>query len=327
VEYRSIGTTGIKVSSLCLGTMQFGWTADEETSHDVLTRAFEAGINFLDTADIYSRWVEGNPGGISETIIGKWLSSGIVRRDQVVLATKVRGSMSDDPNDEGLSRRHIFHAVEASLRRLQTDYIDLYQLHWPDDDTPMDETLAALDDLVRRGSVRYIGCSNFPAWKLMRALWISDVKQWTSFVSLQPHYNLLHRHEYERELEEVCTVYGLGVLPYSPLAGGLLSGKYKRGESPPHGSRGATSSRIQTLMEKESTWATLTAVEELAQERGCSPSQIALAWLLSRPSITSPIIGPRSLTQLDDNLAAVEIRLDSAELEDLENAGSMDASD
>jgi aryl-alcohol dehydrogenase-like predicted oxidoreductase len=324
MEYRNLGKTGIKVSSLCLGTMQFGWTADEETSNEILSRAFDAGVNFLDTADIYSRWVEGNPGGVSEKIIGKWLSTGHVQRNQVVLATKVRGSMSNDPNDEGLSRRHIFHAVEASLRRLQTDYIDLYQLHWPDDDTPIEETLAVLDDLVRLGSVRYIGCSNFPAWKLMRAMWISEVRQRASFVSLQPHYNLLHRNEYERELEDVCSTFELGVLPYSPLAGGILSGKYKRGESPPPGSRGVTSNRIQTLMEKESTWDILTAVEKLAQARGCSPSQIALSWLLSRPSITSPIIGPKSLAQLEDNLAADEIRLDSAELEALENAGSMD---
>jgi aryl-alcohol dehydrogenase-like predicted oxidoreductase len=302
--------------------MQFGWTADEETSFDILTNAFEAGVNFLDTADVYSRWVEGNPGGVSETIIGKWLLEGVVHRDKVVLATKVRASMGDGPNDEGLSRRHIFHSVEASLRRMQTDYIDLYQLHWPDDETPLEETLSALNDLVHRGSVRYIGCSNFPAWKLMRALWISDVWKWSSFVSLQPHYNLLHRKEYELELEDVCSTFGLGVLPYSPLAGGVLSGKYERGKSPPRGTRGASSKRIQALMEKGSTWDILADVEKLAQDRGSSPSQIALGWLLSRPSITSPIIGPKSLAQLEDNLGACGIRLGSAELAALEKTDS-----
>ena len=165
MQYMNLGDTGLKVSEICLGTMQFGWTADEKTSFEVMTAAYEAGINFIDTADIYSSWVEGNPGGVSETIIGRWLKSGVAKRDQMVIATKVRGRMGEGPNDEGLSRRHILTAAQASLSRLNTDYIDLYQVHWPDESTPIDETLSALDDLVRRGVVRYIGCSNFPAWR------------------------------------------------------------------------------------------------------------------------------------------------------------------
>jgi len=248
MEHRSLGRTGLMVSPLCLGTMQFGWTADEETSFAVLTAAAEAGINFIDTADIYSRWVEGNPGGVAETIIGKWLSQGVVPRDQLVIATKVRGRMGDGPNDEGLSRRHILASVEASLRRLQTDYIDLYQLHWPDENTPIEETLSTLNDLVRRGLVRYIGCSNFPAWRLMQALWTSQEHDFERFVCSQPHYNLVHRLEYEREVEKVCQTYGLGVIPYSPLGGGFLTGKYRQGEKPPADSRGESSTRIQAYM-------------------------------------------------------------------------------
>jgi aryl-alcohol dehydrogenase-like predicted oxidoreductase len=322
MEYRTLGATGLKVSELCMGTMQFGWTADEETSFAVLTTSFEAGINFIDTADIYSRWVEGNPGGVSETIIGKWLKKGVASRDQLVIATKVRGRMGEGPNDEGLSRRHILSSVEASLLRLQTDYIDLYQLHWPDDNTPIEETLSALDDLVRKGLVRYIGCSNYPAWRLMQALWTSQAKNLARFVCLQPHYNLIHRQEYERELEDVCQTYGLGVIPYSPLGGGFLTGKYRQGEDPPSGSRGATSSRIQKYMRDERSWRAIEELRSLGEAHGKTISQIALAWLLSRASITSPIIGPRSIEQLEDNLGSTDIRLDMEEIEKLEEITS-----
>jgi len=188
MEYRRLGRTGLKVSTICLGTMQFGWSADEATGHDILNRAVELGCNFIDTADIYSRWAEGNAGGVSEQIIGRWLASGSVRRDSIVLATKVRGEMGSGPNDQGLSRGHILTAVENSLRRLQTDYLDLYQVHWPDEETPLEETLAALTDLVRAGKVRYIGCSNYPAWLLAKSLWLSDVHRLARFGSLQRHY-------------------------------------------------------------------------------------------------------------------------------------------
>jgi len=315
MENRNLGRTGLKVSPLCLGTMQFGWTADEETSFAVLTAAAEAGINFIDTADIYSRWVEGNPGGVAETIIGKWLSQGVVPRDQLVIATKVRGRMGEGPNDEGLSRRHILNSVEASLRRLQIDYIDLYQLHWPDENTPIEETLSTLNDLVRRGLVRYIGCSNFPAWRLMQALWTSQERDLESFVCLQPHYNLVHRQEYEQELEKVCQTYGLGVIPYSPLAGGFLTGKYRQGEEPPADSRGESSNRIQGYMREARSWEMLEELRSLGEAHGRTVSQIALGWLLMRPSVISPIIGPRSILQLEDNLGSIDVQLTSAEIE------------
>jgi aryl-alcohol dehydrogenase-like predicted oxidoreductase len=302
--------------------MQFGWTADEKTSFDVITAAYEAGINFLDTADIYSSWVEGNPGGVSEMIIGRWLKIGVANRDQIVIATKVRGRMGEGPNDEGLSRKHILSAVEASLERLDTEYIDLYQIHWPDESTLIDETLSTLDDLVRRGFVRYIGCSNFPAWRLMQALWTSDQHGLYRFSSLQPHYNILHREEYERELEDVCQAYGLGVLPYSPLAGGFLTGKYLRDKAPQPGTRGASSERLKRYMSDERSWEALSILKKLGAEKEKTISQMALGWLLSRPSITSPIIGPRTVMQLEDNLGAVGIRLDEKELTEINNASA-----
>ena len=318
MEYRRLGNTGLKVSELCLGTMQFGWTADEASSYPVLTAAAEAGINFLDTADIYSRWAEGNPGGVAETIIGKWLKQGVVPRDQLVIATKVAGEMGEGPNDRGLSRAHVLASARASLRRLGVDHIDLYQLHWPDEETPIEETLSALDDLVHMGDVRYIGCSNYPAWRLMQALWASERHHLARFVSLQPHYSLLNRAEYERELEDVCQTYGLGVLPYSPLAGGFLSGKYKRGEPAPTPSRGATSQRLQGYMKVERNWALLDELRDLGAARGKTTSQMALGWLLARPTVTSPIIGPRTVEQLQDNLGAAGLRLDPPELASIE---------
>jgi aryl-alcohol dehydrogenase-like predicted oxidoreductase len=318
MEYRTLGLSGVRVSELCLGTMQFGWRVDEETSFQVLTAAFEMGINFIDTADIYSRWVEGNPGGEAETIIGRWLKKGVARREQVVIATKVRGAMGEGPNDEGLSHCRIIDAVRASLNRMQLDYLDLYQLHWPDETSPIEETLSALTDLVKCGDVRYIGCTNFPAWRLMQALWASDKHNLERFVSLQPHYNLLHRSEYERELEDVCLRYGLAVLPYSPLAGGFLTGKYARGVKPPADTRGADNRQIQAYMSQDQSWELLEVLKGFGAQRGKTILQMALAWLLTRPSVTSPIIGPRSVEQLHENLGAVGWRLEAAELDLLE---------
>jgi aryl-alcohol dehydrogenase-like predicted oxidoreductase len=302
--------------------MQFGWTADESTSIEVLTAAYESGINFIDTADIYSRWAEGNPGGVAETIIGKWLKKTGVARDNVVVATKVRGSMGDGPNQEGLSRKWVFTALENSLRRLNTEYIDLYQLHWPDESTPIDETLSALDDLVRLGLIRYIGCSNFSAWRLVEALWSSERNRYVSFVSLQPHYSLVHRDEFEGELEETCINHGLGVIPYSPLGGGFLTGKYRRDEIPPADTRAAKSQRIQGYISDDLNWKLLEVLEKLGEERGKTISQIALGWLLTRSSITSPIIGPKTVAQLEDNLGAVGVRLDKTDVEMIEAIGS-----
>ncbi|MFN2174577.1 MAG: aldo/keto reductase [Anaerolineales bacterium] len=300
MHYRVLGRTGVRVSELCLGTMQFGWTADEETSMRILNAAFKAGINFIDTANIYSRWVEGNPGGVSETIIGKWLKNSSIKRDQIIIATKVRGKMGEGPNQEGLSRIHILKAVDDSLRRLNTDYIDLYQTHWYDENTPIDETLSALDNLIRGGKVRYIGCSNYPAWRLVESLWCADENKYHSFTVLQPHYNIVHRSEFERELAGVCRRYNVAVIPYSPLAGGFLTGKYKR-DSANESQRAGSAKKYFN----ESNWNLLDLLEQIgSEEGGLSISQTALAWLLSNDLITSPIIGPRTLNQLEDNLGA-----------------------
>ncbi len=313
MEYRNLGRTGLKVSELCLGSMQFGWTADEKLTFRILDAAYTAGINFIDTADIYSNWVAGNSGGVSETMIGRWIKNARIPRDTLVLATKVRGRMGAGPNDEGLSRTHIMKAVEDSLRRLNTDYIDLYQAHSFDADTPIQETLKTLDDLVRQGKVRYLGCSNFPAWRLTESLWAAKLHNLARFDSLQPHYNLVHRAEFERELAEVCQVYRLGVIPYSPLAGGFLTGKYRK-DHPADSVRSKGASRYFN----EQNWKLLEQMGELAGARGdLSVSQIALAWLLSNPVITSPIIGPRNLEQLEDNLGAAGVRLNEQEIHTL----------
>lgn len=308
MEYRQLGRTGLRVSELCLGTMQFGWTAEEKLSHEILNAAYAAGVNFIDTADIYSRWADGNPGGVSETIIGNWLKQFSIARDKIVIATKVRGPMGTDPNDEGLSRLHIMDAVENSLRRLNTDYIDLYQAHWYDADIPIDETLRAFDDLIRQGKVRYIGASNYPTWRLMQALWAADKNGFARYDSLQPHYNLAHRKEFERELADVCKEYGIGVIPYSPLAGGFLTGKYQKGIDIPASVR-ADSARRRYFNQRG--WNILGVAQEVAQAYKASVSQVALAWLLANPLISCPIIGPRTLTQLEDNLNGATLKLNA----------------
>jgi aryl-alcohol dehydrogenase-like predicted oxidoreductase len=312
MEYRYLGKSGIKVSPLCLGSMQFGWTADEASSYLVLNGAHDAGINFIDTADVYSRWAKDNPGGVSERIIGQWLHQANIPRDQIVLATKVRGRTGEGPNDEGLSRAHILAAVEGSLRRLQTDYIDVYQAHFFDENVSIEETLAAFDHLIRQGKVRYIGCSNYPAWRLMQALWVSDKLELARYASLQPHYNLIHRPEFEVELADICRTYGLGVIPYSPLAGGFLTGKYHK-DTPDAGSQRNVSRHFS-----DKNWATLQEIEKIGQESGWSVSQISLAWLLNQPVITSPIIGPRNPDQLADNLGALDVKLSKEQVSHLD---------
>lgn len=317
MDKRQLGQTELMVSPLCLGTMQFGWTADEETSYQVLEAAFETGVNFFDTADIYSRWVEGNPGGVSEEIIGRWLKKSGIPRDEIILATKVRGQMSDDPSDQGLSRQHILKSVDNSLRRLQTDYIDLYQAHWFDEDVPIEETLEAFDLLVKQGKVRYVGCSNYPAWRLMQSLWAADRKGFMRYDSLQPHYNLIHREEFEKELVDVCREYQLGVIPYSPLAGGFLTGKYRPDKPIPAGSRGEDRGRVDKYY-TDKNWKLLDSMEQIGTAHGgFSSSQVALAWLLANPLITSPIIGPKNIPQLKDNLGAVGLVLSEDEVQKL----------
>ena len=318
MEYRKLGQTGLKVSELCLGSMQFGWTAGEALSYEILDAAYAAGINFIDTADVYSRWVDGNPGGVAEAIIGRWIKKSGIPREQLVIATKVRGKMGSGPNDEGLSRVHILNAVEGSLRRLDTDYIDLYQTHSYDDSTPIEETLSALDDLVRQGKVRYLGCSNLPAWRLTEAVWTSRLRGLARYDSLQPHYSLVHRAEFERELAAVCRAYAIGVIPYSPLAGGFLTGKYRK-DTQVESARQRGAQRYFS----ERNWALLDLMEKMGKEKGgYSISQIALAWQLSDPVITSPIIGPRSLEQLQDNLGAAGLRLTAQEKQQLDEASA-----
>ena len=306
MEFRKLGRTGLKVSTICLGTMQFGWSADEATSHRIMSHAIELGCNFFDTADVYSRWAEGNDGGVSEQIIGNWLAQSGTRRDSLVLATKVRGQMGDGPNDQGLSRVHIMTAVEDSLRRLQTDYIDLYQVHWPDEETPLDETLSALTDLVRAGKVRYIGCSNYPAWLLTKALWVSDVKNLVRFDSLQPHYSLVHRAEFERELQPLCLDQGIGVIPYSPLAGGFLTGKYRR-DSPLPDSKRAEGVRSRYMNEQGFT--AVDKLEIIGRIHNATIPQTAIAWVLANPAVSSAIIGANSIAQLEDTVQGANVSL------------------
>jgi aryl-alcohol dehydrogenase-like predicted oxidoreductase len=317
MQYRKLGRTGLKVSELCLGTMTFLWTTDEKTSFDILSAFHDAGGNFMDSADVYSRWVPGNPGGTAETVIGKWLKANDIPRDQVIVATKGRSAMSDAPNDQGASRVHLMKALEDSLRRMQTDYVDLYQIHWPDHDTPHEETLRALDDMVSVGKVRYIGASNYLAWWLMKALWVSDMRNLVRFESLQPHYNLMHRAEFERELMPLCKDQGIGVIPYSPLAGGFLTGKYRKGQPIPAGSRGEGNERIRQYTESEKGQKALDTLEEIGKTHGKTIAQTALAWLLSNPVITAPIVGASTVEQLHDGLGATEYRLSEKEVEAL----------
>ena len=317
MEYRELGRSGLKVSALCLGTMQFGWTADEQAAQRVLSAAFTAGINFFDTADIYSRWANGNPGGVAEQILGRWMHQNGIPRQQVILATKVRGNMGGGPEDEGLSRKHILASVENSLRRLQTDYLDLYQAHWSDEKTPIEETLRAFDDLVQQGKVRHIGASNYAAWELMQALWSSDHNALVRYDSLQPHYSLVHRAEFERELAAVCRTYSIGVIPYSPLAGGFLTGKYRRSLIP-NSKRASGAKRYFT----ERNWALLDRMDALAKEKGSGVAQVALAWLLADPLITSPIIGANTPEQLKDDLGALDVQLAPEEKTILDQASA-----
>jgi aryl-alcohol dehydrogenase-like predicted oxidoreductase len=286
--------------------MQFGWTADEPTAHAIMSRAVKLGCNFIDTADVYSRWVDGNDGGVSETIIGNWLASGAVQRQDIVLATKVRGQMGNGPNDQGLSRQHILDAVEASLDRLQTDVIDLYQVHWPDEETPLDETLTALNDLVRAGMVRYIGCSNYPAWLLAKSLWISDVKRLVRFDSLQPHYSLVHRAEFERELQPLCLDQGIGVIPYSPLAAGFLTGKYRRDTPLPESAR---ADGVQKRYMNEQGFSAVDKLEEIGKAHDATVAQTAIGWVLANTAVTSAIIGANSIKQLDETIKGAEVKL------------------
>jgi aryl-alcohol dehydrogenase-like predicted oxidoreductase len=312
MQVRRLGRTGLKVTEICLGTMTFGQQADEATSFAILDKAAAAGVNFIDTADAYPVPPEPATAGRTEEIIGRWLKG---RRDRFVLATKCRIRVGTGPNDEGLSRRHVLKAVEDSLRRLGTDFIDLYQAHAPDPDTPLDETLGAFDDLVRSGKVRYIGCSNYPAWQVALALGISEQHGWSHFDCVQPRYNLLYR-DIEAELLPLCRHAGLGVIAYNPLAGGFLSGKYRSLEAPSAGTRFSLGKTGDLYRERYWQQAQLDAVERLRQffeRRGKSLISVAVAWVMSQPGVTSAIVGASRPEQLDDSLASVNLSLDDEE--------------
>ncbi len=311
MKFTNLGRTDLRVSRLCLGTMTFGWPADERTSFAIMDRACDAGINFLDTADIYSSWVEGHRGGESETIIGRWLKG--KARDRLVIATKVRGQMWEGADGEGLSAAHITRAIEDSLRRLQTDYVDLYQTHWPDENTPLTETAAALDTLVQSGKVRYLGCSNYPAELLRAANQVSSENGLARFDCLQPNYSLLKRREFEEKLEALCRSDEIGVIPYSPLAAGFLTGKYTRANRQPDSTR-LSNRLIQRLSNDDDAYKALDCLREIATHHDAPISQIALAWLLARPHIHAPIIGARTLAQLEASLGATDITLSDAEI-------------
>ena len=317
MEFRRLGQTGLQVSDICLGTMQFLWTTDEPNSYAVLDAFTAAGGNFIDTADVYTRWAAGLKGGEAETIIGQWMQQRGNRAD-VVLATKVRGRMWPGPNGEGLSRAHIMRAVEDSLRRLQTDYIDLYQTHSPDANTPIDETLRAMDDLVRQGKVRYIGCSNYSGWELMEATLTARQHNLAEFISVQPHYSLVERENFEKHTLPVVRKFGVGIIPYSPLGKGFLTGKYRRDQPLPESKRAAG---VQALL-TDRNFALLDKLEALGQARGKTPAQMALGWLLSRDHISSVIIGANTPEQLADSLGATGLRLTAEEMQALDDLSS-----
>jgi len=313
MDYVNLGRTGLKVSRICLGCMSYGspqwrdWVLSEEDGRPFIQRALEMGINFFDTADMYSR-------GVSEEVLGRALAD-FTRREEVVVATKVFFPMSDGPNDRGLSRKHITESIDASLRRLRMDYVDLYQIHRWDSATPIEETLSALNDLVRAGKVRYLGASSMYAWQFAKALYLADLHGWTRFSSMQNHYNLVYREE-EREMLPLCRAEGIGVIPWSPLARGFLAGKRRRGEEDTR--RGKVDSFAHDLYYQPEDFEVVERVVALAEKRGVKPAQIALAWLLYQPGLTAPIVGATRMEHLEDAVAALEIRLDEEERKELE---------
>ncbi len=317
MQMTTLGSTGLHVSRLCLGSMQFGWTSDEQHSFAVMDAFAAAGGNFIDTADVYSNWVQEHPGGESEAIIGRWMQER-GNRKSLVIATKARGRMWPGPDGEGLSRAHISRAVEDSLQRLQTDYIDLYQCHWPDEETPVAETLTIFGELIAAGKVRHIGVSNFPVGRMQEALEASKAHALPRFETLQPHHSLVHRKEFEEGPQQFCIRQSMGVIAYSPLAGGFLTGKYVEG-----GPR-VTSQRsggVQKYFTAEG-WGVLDAVRKVADVQETTPSTVSLAWQLAQPGITAPIVGANTPEQLADQLPALELTLSEAELEALDTASA-----
>lgn len=320
MEYRQLGRAGIKVSRLCLGTMTFGsndWGVGSlgQAEADVLvSAALDHGVNFFDTANVYSA-------GESEVVLGRAIAG---KRDRLIVATKARGRMSDDVNDVGLSRRHLIAEVDASLRRLGTDYIDLFQAHCWDEQTPLEETMRTLDDLVRSGKVRYLGCSNFTAWQIERAQGLADRNGWTRFETLQPYYSLVGR-EIEHEIVPVCRDHGIGILPWSPLAGSFLSGKYRRGRPRPEGSRRSDASKAFLPIDEEARHDLIEALYEIGAAHEATPAQVALNWLRAKPWVTSVILGARTLPQLLDNLKSAAWELSVEEVARLDRLSEIPA--
>jgi 1-deoxyxylulose-5-phosphate synthase len=320
LQHVRLGVTGLRVSRLCLGTMTFGFQCDEKTSFAILDKATNGGITFFDSSDVYPLGGGLERAGGSEEILGRWLKG---RRHNFVIATKCFGATGPQPFHAGNNRRHIFDAIDASLRRLGTDYVDLYQLHGFDPNVTMDETLGALDDLVHTGKVRYIGCSNYLAYQVARALGRSDLGGWARFVSVQPRYNLLYR-EIERELLPLCAEEGIGVIPFNPIGGGMITGKHDPAKAPSEGTRFAYGGRIGDLYRDrywhENIFKSVEELQGIAARAGIALPTLAVAWVLSNPAITSPIIGASKPEQLDSTLAAAETKLDAPLLEELDKA-------
>lgn len=315
MNIKKLGRTGLKVSEICLGTMTFGNQADWETSRAIMDVADEAGVNFFDTADVYPLGGDETMSGRTEEFVGRWLNERGAR-ERVVLATKCRGRMGPEPNDEGLSRKHVLKACDDSLRRLGTDYIDLYQVHWPDTETPIEETLSALDDLVRVGKVRYVGCSNYLAWQLAGALWTSDKQHLARFDCVQPRYNILFRM-IEDEILPLCWAHGLGVIAYNPLAGGVLTGRYQKGQGVETGSRFALNNSGPMYQKRYWNDIVFEQVEQLKaffEPRDKSLTHVALAWVLAQSDVTCAILGASKPDQLQDSLQGVDITLAPDEL-------------
>jgi len=311
MEYRNLGSSGLKVSVVSLGGNNFGWWVDDSTSALVIERALELGVNFIDTADMYDK-------GRSEEYIGRALKG---RRDKVLIATKCGGEMGEGPNDKGGSRYYVMKAVEGSLKRLNTDYIDLYQLHFPDPSTPIEETLRVMDDLVRSGKVRYIGCSNFAGWQLSEALWTSKVNNLNAFITVQVKYNFFER-QIEQELVPCCKAHGIGIIPWGPLAGGFLTGKYKRGEKAVPATPGAREPKAYFGLYRDifndTNWERLEKLKAFAKAHGHEVAEMALAWLASRPWVSTIIAGASSPEQVTANVASASLNLMPDELAELE---------
>lgn len=315
MQFRTLGNSGLKVSPLCFGGNVFGWTADEPTSHKLLDAMLGSGVNFVDTADSYSTWVGGHRGGESEAVIGNWFRQR-GNREKVVLATKVGSDLGG--GKKGLAKAYILREVEDSLRRLQTDYIDLYQTHRPDPGTPEEETLSAYAELVKSGKVRAIGTSNYTPEQITNALKISREHNWPRYECLQPNFNLYDRADYERQLEPICERENLGVIPYFSLAAGFLTGKYRSEADLAQRARGQFVKKYLT----ERGFTILAALDEVAKAVNATPAQVAIAWLLARPSITAPIVSATSVTQWNEIVPAAQLKLDSSAIERLNSASA-----